>query len=89
MGRKHSEETLSKMSEAHKEKTHSVETKAKMSETRKGKTHSEETKIQISKANGTAINVLDLKTNVSSNYASMSKAAEVLGGNTASALETF
>jgi DNA-binding transcriptional ArsR family regulator len=50
-----------------------------MSESAKGKIYSEETKIKISEAQGTAIKVLDLETNLSSNYASIRKAAKALG----------
>lgn len=69
LGYKPSEETLIKMSEAKKGKKSAFF----------GKTHSEETKVKISEIKGTAIKVLDLKTNVSSTYISIRKAAEILG----------
>lgn len=83
-GKKISDETKYKISEAHKGKTHSDETRVKLSEakkgkTKKGKTLSAETLAKISQAKGSAIKVLDQKTNVSTNYASIRKAAEALG----------
>ncbi|MCH7730870.1 hypothetical protein IID21_05170 [Patescibacteria group bacterium] len=48
-GFRHSEETKSKMIEAHKDKIFSEETRKKMSEARKGKKLSEKTKRKISK----------------------------------------
>lgn len=49
-GRKHSDETRAKISEANKGKHHSVETRKKMSESRKGKVHSVETRKKISES---------------------------------------
>ena len=52
-GKKHSDETIKKMSEAHKGKQHTHETRRKMSEAQKGKPghkHSEETRRKISEA---------------------------------------
>ena len=49
-GKKHSEETKNKNSEAHKGKHLSEETKRKISEVKKGTHHSEETKRKISRA---------------------------------------
>jgi hypothetical protein len=65
--------------ETHKGKTFSVETKTKMSESAKGKIYSEETKIKISEAQGTAIKVMDLETNIYYSYGSIRKAAKALG----------
>jgi group I intron endonuclease len=66
----------------------SEETKAKMSEAKKGqnhpffgKTRSEETKAKISAAHGASIEVLDLETNISTNYASLKVAARALNIN--------
>lgn len=50
-GKKHSAETIAKMSEAHKSKNLSAETIAKMREAAKDKKHSEETRAKISEAN--------------------------------------
>ena len=80
-GKAHTEEL--KWSEAKKGKNLgknlSEDTKAKMSEAHKGKNLSEETKAKISAAQGTAIKVLDLKTNEKKTYTSMSNAAKALG----------
>ena len=93
MGYKHTEETLAKMREAKKGnkhplfgKTHSKETLNRMSAALKGKnnplfgiTPSEETKTKISVALGTAIEVFDMKTEVTSVYTSIRQAAESIG----------
>ena len=50
-GKSLSEETKTKMSEAHKGRTPSEESRRKMSDARKGKTHTEETRRKISEAN--------------------------------------
>ncbi len=83
-GKKISEETKYKISEAQKGKTHSDETRVKISlakkgNTKKGNTLSAETLAKLSQAKGSAVKVLDQKTNVSTNYTSIRKAAEALG----------
>lgn len=66
-------------------KTRSEKTKAKISEARKGKNHSEVTKAKMSAtmsaAYGAAIEVFDLETNISANYASLRAAARALNTN--------
>jgi len=52
------------------------QTRAKMSKSARGKIYTAETKMKISKANGKAIKVIDLETNLTSNYVSVRKAAE-------------
>jgi hypothetical protein len=68
------------MRSTHKGKKYSEETLAKMI----GKTRSEETKAKMRAApraprKGTSLEVLDLETNATSTFASISKAAEALG----------
>lgn len=81
----HSEETKAKISAALQGKTHSEETKGKMSLAKKGKKprlgkiHSEETKNKISEARGTMVKVLDLETNETSTFSSITKAAKSIG----------
>ena len=86
-GRKHSEETKKLLSLANKGmrnpnfgKTHSAETKALISLARLGKSIlSESTKDKMSANRGTAIRVLDLKTNETSVYTSIARAAKAMG----------
>lgn len=86
-GRKHSEETKKLLSLANKGmrnpnfgKTHSAETKALISLARLGKSIlSESTKDKMSADRGTAIRVLDLKTNETSVYTSIARAAKAMG----------
>lgn len=79
MGQNHTEETKIQMSESHRGKTISEETRIKMSKSAQGKIYTAETKMKISKANGKAIKVIDLETNLTFNYVSVRKAAEALG----------
>jgi group I intron endonuclease len=86
LGKNHSELAKGKMSAAHIGKILSDKTKAKLSEIKKGennplfgKTHSEETKNKMSEALGTAIKVLDLETNETSTFSSITKAAKSIG----------
>jgi group I intron endonuclease len=86
-GRKHTEETKKLISLATKGinnlnfgKTHSEETKALISLARLGKSLlSESMKEKMSKERGTALRVIDLKTNETSVYTSITKAAKAMG----------
>ena len=86
-GRKLSEETKILISQAVKGinnpnfgKTHSEKTKALISAARLGKSHlSESTKEKLSENKGIAIRVLDLKTNETSVFPSIIKAAKAIG----------
>lgn len=69
IGRKHTEETLKKMSIVKKGKNNPSF----------GKNHSEDTKVKMSAANGTAVKVFDKETNVTSYYTSLIKAADAVG----------
>jgi group I intron endonuclease len=69
IGRKHTEETVKKMSEVKKGENNPIF----------GKNRLEETKAKLSVANGTSIKVFDKETNIISYYPSMRKAAEALG----------
>ncbi len=81
-GRKHTEETKKLIRLATKAicRTVSEETKALIRLARLGKPHiSEEAKSKMSEERGTAVRVLDLKTNETSVYTSTKKAAEAMG----------
>lgn len=86
-GRKHTEETKNQISLATKGinnpnfgKTHSEETKALISLARLGKSIlSESMKEKMSEERGTALRVIDLKTNETSVYTSITKAAKGMG----------
>jgi len=86
LGKNHSEESKAIMSKAHIGKILSDKTKAEMSAAKKGKnnplfgkTHSEKTKNKMSEALGTAVQVLDLETNETSTFSSITKAAKSIG----------
>ena len=87
LGHKHTEETKKLISLATKGinnpnfgKTHSEETKALISLARLGKSIlSESMKAKMSEESGTALRVIDLKTNEISVYTSITKAAKALG----------
>ena len=86
LGRNHSEEAKTLISEARKGQNHplfgqnhSEETQTKMSEAHKGKTLSEETKAKISEARGQVVEVLDIETNEKTTYSSGRQAAKALG----------
>lgn len=86
-GRKHTDQSKSLLSLANKGinnpnygKTHSKETKALISLARLGKNFlSESVRDKMSKNTGTALRVLDLKTNETSIYTSITRAAEAMG----------
>ncbi len=84
-GRKHTEETKKLLSLAKKGinnlgKTRSEKTKALYTLARLGKSFlSESMKAKMSERNGTSLSVLDLKTNETSVYPSIKKAAEAMG----------
>lgn len=86
-GRKHTEQSKSLLSLAKKGinnpnfgKTRSKETKALISLARLGKSFLlESTKDRMSKSTGTSLKVLDLKTNETSIYTSITRAAEAMG----------
>lgn len=86
-GRKHTEETKNLISLATKDinnpnfgKTHSKETKALISLARLGKSFlSDSIKAKMSEESGTALRVLDLETNETSVYSSITKAAKGMG----------
>jgi group I intron endonuclease len=79
-GRQYLEETKAKISEALKGKNHSVGHKLKISEALKGFNHTEERKLKITLAhpNCIKIEVLDLKTNITTIYNSTNEAAKAL-----------
>jgi group I intron endonuclease len=86
LGKNHSEEAKANMSKAHVGKNLSDKTRAKLSAARKGKnnplfgkTHSEETKNKMSEARGIAVQVLDLETNETFTFSSVTKAAMSIG----------
>lgn len=86
-GRKHTEQSKNLLSLANKGinnpnfgKTHSKETKALISLARLGKNFiSESASYKMSKDTGTALRVLDLNTNETSIYTSITRAAEAMG----------
>lgn len=86
-GRKHTEETKNFLSFANKGmnnpnfgKTLSKETKTLISLARLGKSFlSESIKAKMSEKSGTALRVLDLKTNKISEFSSINKAAKAMG----------
>jgi group I intron endonuclease len=86
-GRKHTEETKNLISLANKGinnpnfgKIPSEETKALIALARLGKSHlSESIKAKMSEEMGTAIRVIDLKTNEITVYTSINKAAKAMG----------
>ena len=86
-GRKHTEQSKNLLSLANKGinnpnfgKTHSKETKALISLARLGKNFiSESVRDKMSESTGTALRVLDLKTNEISIYTSITRAAEAIG----------
>jgi len=86
-GRKHTEQSKNLLSLANKGinnpnfgKTHSKETKALISLARLGKNFlSESARDIMSESTGTALRVLDLKTNETSIYTSLTRAAEAMG----------
>jgi group I intron endonuclease len=86
LGYQHSEEAKKKISEAKKNMTE--ETKKRISEAHLGKNHSEETRKKISEAHigrepttGIKVEVTDIKTNITTIYESIVKAAKGLGVN--------
>jgi group I intron endonuclease len=87
LGRKHTEQSKNLLSLANiginnpnYGKTHSKETKAKISLARLGKNFiSESTRAKMSEYTGTALRVLDLKTNDISLYTSITRAAKAMG----------
>lgn len=87
LGRKHTEQSKNLLSLANKGinnpnfgKTHSKETKALISLARLGKNFlSESAREKMSESTGTALRVLDLKTNEISLYTSITRAAEAMG----------
>ena len=86
-GRKHTEQSKNLLSLVNKGinnpnfgKTHSKETKALISLARLGKNFiSESARYKMSKGTGTALRVLDLNTNETSIYTSITRAAEAMG----------
>jgi predicted transcriptional regulator YheO len=54
------------------------ETKAKISASMKGKTRSEDTKTRLSEANGTPVEILDLKNNITTTFDSIRQVAKAL-----------
>nr|YP_009945076.1 GIY-YIG endonuclease [Monilinia laxa]QOE17440.1 GIY-YIG endonuclease [Monilinia laxa] len=71
-------------------KTHSEETKALITLAKLGKSVLSETmKSKMSIDKGTALNVLDLKTNETSRYSSITKAAEAMGVSQAAISKRF
>ena len=96
-GRKFSEETKKLLSLAKKGmnnpnfgKTHSAETKALITLAKLGKSVLSETmKSKMSIDRGTPLKVLDLKTNETSVYSSITKAAEAMGVSQASISKRF
>lgn len=87
IGRKHTEETKNLISLANKGinnpnfgKTHSKETKALISLARLGKSIlSESVKAKMSEQSGTALRIIDLRTNETSEFTSITKAAKAMG----------
>lgn len=79
LGYKPSEETKNKIRASLKGKGENNPMFGLLGENHLGGTHSDETKLRLSKSRGAPVEVLDMQTEVRSNYFSMKKAAEALG----------